>query len=267
MFALRTLLLAPLIFLTLPGFVGRTVAAHSANDQNSVKQLGYLGVAVASLDRETAQQSGLSNTQGALVHGVWPDSPAAKAGLQPDDVILAVNNKQISGIVEFGQLVADLAPHHKVRLAIIRDGKKITLTAILGARSGVPRSPEPPTRIEILTPGPFFGDMPSPALRWRNSLLGVEYESIDSQLADFFGVKQGVLIRYVHPGSLAGAAGLKAGDVVVKVNEKITGEARNIALALQNRQPGQSELTLELVRGHKSRAIRIKIGNTDSRLP
>ena len=260
---MRTAVLAILI-LILPGFARQTVVAGDVGQQSSSTQPGYLGVAVVQVDEQIAHQLGLPSTQGAFVHGVWQGSPAAKAGLQPNDVILSVNNSPITDVSEFGQLVAGIAPHHKVQLTVIREGKKLNITAVIAARPA-PRSAEAPTRIEIPAPESFFGDMPSAALRWRSSLLGVEYEGVDSQLAEFFGVKQGVLIRYVRPGSLAETAGLKAGDVVVKVNDKTAMGARGIALALQNRQPGQYELPLEVVRSHKPRLVKIKIGDVDSR--
>jgi serine protease Do len=52
--------------------------------------------------------------------------------------------------------------------------------------------------------------------RWHNNPLGIDYENLDSQIAEYFGVKQGLLVRYVRHSSVAEKAGLKAGDVVVK---------------------------------------------------
>jgi len=60
-------------------------------------------------------------------------------------------------------------------------------------------------------------DIPRSRMSWRNSSLGIEAESLDGQLADFFGVKEGVLVRAVTKASPAEKAGIKAGDVIVRI--------------------------------------------------
>src|SRR5579875_2673655 len=130
MFFIRIVVLA---FLTVapPAFGQTAIAAKQATADAPSAQPGYLGVMVTPLDERAAQQLGLENTEGALIQAVRKSSPAAKAGLQPNDVILSVNNTPISDVSEFGQLVAELAPHHKVKLVLMRDRKLIHLTAIL----------------------------------------------------------------------------------------------------------------------------------------
>ena len=66
-------------------------------------------------------------------------------------------------------------------------------------------------------------------MSWRSSVAGIEAESLDSQLAEYFGVKEGVLVRSVVRGSAAEKSGLRAGDVIVKVDDtRISKSARDL---------------------------------------
>jgi len=71
-------------------------------------------------------------------------------------------------------------------------------------------------------------------MSWRSSMLGVETESLTSQLAEFFGVKEGVLVRSVSRNSPAEKAGIKAGDVITKVDDNKVSSSRDISAALRN---------------------------------
>lgn len=222
----------------------------------------YLGVGVVRVDEQIAHELNWTGSGGLFVSMVQNASPAAKAGLQPDDIIVSFNGKHLNDPAELGSLVAALAPGRKVHIEVFRAGKKINVAPVLGAREQQP-GPEPLVRLDLPTPDTFFTDMPSPALRWRNGLVGIEYEGVDSQLAQFFGVKQGVLIRFVRPGSAGSESGIHAGDVVTKVNGKAIGNPRDFALALQNRQP-EKGLAMEIVRDHKERSVKIKLPAADS---
>jgi serine protease Do len=70
---------------------------------------------------------------------------------------------------------------------------------------------------------PVIPDMPHAFTSWRSPALGIESESLNPQLAEYFGVKEGVLVRLVNHDSAAEKAGFKAGDIIVKVEgQKVT---------------------------------------------
>jgi serine protease Do len=256
------------VLLVAPGFL----FSHAAPGDNPPKtaaqprQLGYLGLAVSAVNEGVAHELGASDTTGALVRGVQEGSPAAKAGLQPNDIITELNGKPLITAAELGSLVSETRPGHKVRLKVTRNGQTLNLTAILGARPAPPPT-ETVTRIDLPTSEYFFPDMPSPALRWRSSVLGVEYEGVDSQLAEFFGVKHGVLVRFVRPGSVAQAAGLRAGDILIKVDDKSIAGPRELAMALQDHQSGDRTLPVEIMRDRKQRTLTFKFSAYDLRTP
>jgi len=92
---------------------------------------GMLGVTVQSVTSELATALDLDAARGALVNGVTPDGPAAKAGVAKGDVITAVNGVAVTDSNAVRNMVARLKPGSKAELTILRDGQKKTLTATL----------------------------------------------------------------------------------------------------------------------------------------
>jgi serine protease Do len=204
--------------------------------QASEAPRGYLGIGVAEITSESAKELKLPEVRGVEITRVEEDSPAAKAGLKPDDVVLEYNGQRVEGTEQLTRMVRETPPGRQVQLVISRNGSRQSLTVTTGqARSlpvivgGIPApgaAGAPPNRDmqrqfdemqqrmrEFRMP-----DLPEPFMSWRSSTLGIEGEPLTSQLADFFGVSKGVLVRSVTKGSPADKAGIKAGDVIVKVN-------------------------------------------------
>jgi serine protease Do len=228
----------------------------------------YLGVAVAAVDQERAAQLKLNQGEGVWITWVEQDSPAAHAGLKWNDVLLKYNDEPIGDTELLGRLVRVSPPGQKVRLTVLRDGKILNLTATLQARKHPPSLP-PETMIpfDFSVPRFFMPDMPAPALRWRSSVLGVEYEVIESQLAGYFGVKQGLLIRFVLPGSPAQRAGMQAGDVIVGLANKSVANARDVTLGLRAEQTSAKPVPVQVVRNHKKQVIHVSLGDMGSIVP
>src|SRR5262249_34293059 len=76
-------------------------------------------------------------------------------------------------------------------------------------------------------------DVPTAHMTWRSSTLGLETESLSTQLAEFFGGKEGVLVRSVTKNSAAEKAGIKAGDILVKMDDKKVSTSREITSTLR----------------------------------
>lgn len=199
----------------------------------------YLGIGVAEVDSERAKTLNLKEVRGVEVKSVDRDSPAAKAGLKEADVVLEYNGQRIEGTEQFVRLVRETPVDRQVKLLVWRGGAAQTLTASIGRRlehltvvtpdgadgnftveiPPVPAMPEMPEMPEI----PEVPEMAqlSDILRShsvRAGMLGIEYETLGPQLAAFFGVKEGVLVRAVSKDSAAEKAGIRAGDVIVKVD-------------------------------------------------
>jgi S1-C subfamily serine protease len=99
-------------------------------------------------------------------------------------------------------------------------------------------------------------DMPSVFMSWRSPMLGIESESLNPQMAEYFGVKEGVLVRAVTQESSADKAGLKAGDVIVKVgSEKVT-SPKEISSILQSSR-AKKTLPITVVRRQKEVVLNV----------
>jgi C-terminal processing protease CtpA/Prc len=99
---------------------------------------GYLGVYLGDISEERAKQLKLAEVRGAVVGKVEESSPAAKAGLQENDVILAFNDRQVQNRAQFHQLLFESAPGSKVTLGVSRNGEPHNISVELGQRrSGI----------------------------------------------------------------------------------------------------------------------------------
>jgi len=212
---------------------------------------GYLGIGFAEIDSDRAKALKLREERGVEIKVVEPDSPAAKAGLKRDDVILEFNGQRVEGAQQFTRMVAETPAGRKVTLGIMRGGSSLTVTAALQPRGGfhfitndndIELPPMPPMPPSIQMP-----DLPHANLSWRTGRIGIESEELNSQLAEYFGVAQGVLVRMVSRDSPAARAGLKAGDVIVKADGKPVTATREISSLLKDRK----SIALAIVRNHK----------------
>ena len=99
-------------------------------------------------------------------------------------------------------------------------------------------------------------DIPTPLLLWHNSAVGIEFERVDSQLAEYFGVKGGVLVRSVLRGSPADRAGLRAGDVIFSVAQQTLSTEHDFSLLLRQRG---AAVPVSLMRDHKRLDVTINL--------
>ena len=144
--------------------------------------------------------------------------------MHENDVILEVNGKPIEDVEQFVRPIGEAAAGTKINLTVWRatatNTTKMNLVATLDSRPAgpmfmdIPDDAGPPVSPDV----PLTRNGQLSALMGQSPLVGFEGETLTEQLAQFFGVKEGVLVRTVAPRTPAERAGLKAGDVVVKVN-------------------------------------------------
>lgn len=230
--------------------------AHSATFRQ-IANRAHLGVGVAELTDDRVRALNLKDDLGVEVKLVEPNSPAAKAGLKVNDVILEVNGKAVEGNDQFSALIADAGPGAKVNLTVWRNGAKQTLTATLETDSIFPFGPQAPIVIPALPVMPPNGLVPFPAFPSDSPMVGFEGEGLGPQLAEYFGVKEGVLVRSVNPNTPAAHAGLKAGDVVTKVNGIPITSPREITGIV--RSSGKKAISFTVVRNKKEMTLNIEL--------
>ena len=104
-------------------------------------------------------------------------------------------------------------------------------------------------------------------MSWRSTVLGVESESLNSQLAQYFGVKEGVLVRSVVKGSSAEKAGIKAGDVILKVDGTTVTNPREISSVLRSIRGTKRTIPVVVSRERKETTINVTLEDSNGAAP
>lgn len=229
----------------------------------------YLGVGVRDIDSDRRQALNLKEERGAEITSVEDNSPAAKAGLKTGDVVLDYAGNRVDSMEQFIRLVRETPAGREVKINVSRNGTMTTVTARPeSARSRFERSVNirvpNPAEIRAMVSG---FDSPRAAMLWKSSQLGVEAESIEAQLAEFFGVKEGVLVRSVARGSAAEKAGIKAGDVIVKVEETKVASPREVTSAVRAARANNKTVSLSLVREKKEMGLKVQFEDEPAASP
>jgi serine protease Do len=232
----------------------------------------YLGVGVADVNAERVKALKLKEERGVEITSVEGDSPAAKAGLKAHDVVLEYNGQRVEGTQQFMRMVRETPPERQARFLISRDGATQTLTVTISIRPWTP----PPVNTELLTDYALraqntfeklrslqMPDVPRPLMSWQSGMLGVEAESLTDQLAEFFGVKEGVLVRSVVKDSAAAKAGLKAGDVITKVDETKVTAPREVTNAIRSLR-SKKAFPVTVIRNHKETTVSVTLEEKQS---
>ncbi|MCS6952363.1 MAG: DegQ family serine endoprotease [Bryobacteraceae bacterium] len=192
---------------------------------------GYLGVMIQPVDQKVAKAFNLKEARGALVGDVTADGPAAKAGIQKGDVIVAVNDQRVEDNRDLQLKIASTAPGTRVNLRVIRDGKELTIPVTLGE---VPGDREA-ARAES---------------RRGSALEGVDVDDLTPAIARQLGLPRdtfGVVVTNVRPDSPAAEAGLRRGDVIQEVNRRPVTNVASFERAV--RQAGSEPVLLLINRG------------------
>lgn len=235
-------------------------------------QRAWMGVRLTDVTADQVREMKLPGEYGAAVDKVEPDSPAAKAGLEKGDAILEFNGQRVWSVAELSRLVRETPPGRTVSLRVSRDGHERTVSVKLeshreffGSGSGPSTlwiQPAPEVQIPEVKVPPFNfnfrGLMGGPR-------LGIEADDLTSQLAGYFGVKQGkgVLVREVNSGSAAEKAGLKAGDCITAVDGKEVASVDELRDALGSESGteagGKREHTLSIVRDRHEQSVKVQV--------
>lgn len=228
----------------------------------------YLGVYLEDVTSERAKSLNLREERGAVVMKVAQDSPAEKAGLKENDVIVAFNGRPIESVRELQRVLSETPEGRTVQLEVLRDGSRQKLSATLSNRAPRSRildqgviSPVRPLKVEPFRSFDFKGRMGFGI--YSTSSFGMTVETMEDQLAEYFGVKDGtgLLVTEVRADSPAAKAGLKAGDVITAVNNEKGDLVR--LLSATNRTGGQVNLTI--VRNRAEQTITVTLEKRETR--
>ena len=183
------------------------VVVASAKSGGSTVRRPWLGARVQPVTAEIAESLGLQRPVGALVAGVTSGSPAARAGLRPGDLIVAVDGQPVDDTDAFGFRFAIKPIGGSAQVGVMRAGKEVKVVIPLEA------APENPPRDPV-------------KVRGRSPLLGATLVNLSPAVADEMrldGNLQGVVVTDVDTGTPAQMLGLQPGDVLLELNgEKVT---------------------------------------------
>jgi len=221
-----------------------------------------LGVGVVDIDSDRAKALKLKEPHGAEVTMVSEGTPAAKAGIQVGDVILEYNGQPVQGKEELQRLVRETPPGHQAKIALWRNGAPLTVTATVeeGMIPNFDSNSWPfGDNMPPMPPMPSI-DIPRMVTTFQSTALGTDCETLgsDSQLAEFFGVKDGLLVRSVMRNSPAEKAGVKAGDVIVKLGDSHIATNRDLSAALRTGRSGGA-VPLTVVRNKHEMALSVTL--------
>lgn len=181
----------------------------------------YLGFNLQDLDRNLAESYNLSKPEGSLITNVQPNSPAEKAGLKAGDIILKFNGTPISRTSELLNYLNRTMPNQTVQLEILRDDKKRNISATLTT------APDDT---------PAKSDATAQA---KGPVLGVAIRNLSPVESSQLKLKGGVLIQEVKRGGAAAQAGMTAGDVVTRINNKLITDTNDFVQAVSDLKKGQ----------------------------
>lgn len=256
---LSLLLALPLISAPDPGRPDPEPQGHSAKHSETP----YLGVWVLAVDAARAKDLNLKTDRGLLITKITEKSPAQKAGLRESDVVLEFEGHRVEDSEDLKDRIRASTPGRKVQLVINRAGTERTVTVTMGSSSGktgVASAAEVETQLAAIRRRAAAQPVPQPLLSWNAPSLGLEAEELNGQMARFFGVEQGVLVRVVLPESPAEHAGFQAGDVITGVNASGVSSPEAVVRELSRLQgKARNDVEMRVVRNRNPLRLRVDL--------
>lgn len=218
---------------------------------------------------------------GVIVETVDPDGPGEKAGIKSGDAIVEYDGDRVRSVRQFQRLVQESAAGRAVPVVLSRGGQRVNVNVTpeswslrddygfrlletprivrpaIPALPAVPRAPRPPSPPEPPAFDWFSSDGPLTVIANRGR-IGLTTETVAGQLAEYFGVKEGALVKSVQEGSSAAKAGIKAGDVITSINGSRVYDPSDVSHAFNRLEDG-AEFTVEVVRDRKTQTLKGKV--------
>ena len=186
---------------------------------------GYVGIGMQMIDPDMVEFFNLQNNKGALITRVVEDSPADKAGLEKDDVIIRIGDKKIEDTQDVFNIIGFTSPDTEVEFVIIRKGKEMTVTVTVGSKA----------ESELADTSDL------------GQKFGLNVGTIDAEMANRYNHAdegQGVVVVEVTPGSPAARAGIREGMVVLEVNRTEVSNVAEFNEALERSAASKKSLLL-----------------------
>lgn len=225
----------------------------------------YLGVDTEDITSERLGALHLKDERGVEVTMVDQDAPAGKAGIREHDVILSINDQQVQSVEQLRRLIHEIPAGRTITIGISREGQPLTLRAQLAERNKMPEMKfnfHPDIKLPVVHIPPINipeMDVANVVVVHTPRSSGMMIENLTPQLGEFFGVKggNGVLVRSVEKGSRAEQAGVRAGDVIVKINGSAVNDCSDFSRLLHSRTANKA--TVVVVRERREQTLTLSL--------
>ncbi|MEW5800326.1 MAG: PDZ domain-containing protein [Bacteroidota bacterium] len=241
----RLLFVVPLLIAAVSfSFAGDDVTVVKSKS----KKQGYLGVSIQDVTPRLAREVELKVKEGAYVNEVVEESPAETGGVKKGDVVTEYNGKKIELAEDLTKEVRNTKPGTKVNVTVDRKGEKKTLAVTVGKNKfRMPMAIAAPHAPKVIINR--FGDIEGMELMELNKQLGAYFEAPNGK---------GILVKEVEKESNAEKAGIKAGDVIIKIGSEDVEDIDDFHDALEDVDEGE-KVSVDILRKGKKSTVSLEI--------
>jgi serine protease Do len=232
--------------------------------------VSMIGIRMSDVTADNMKTLKVSKVEGAVVEAVNSNSPAAAAGLRENDVIVTFDGERVRSASHLTRLVGETPAGREVAFSVMREGRKMDLQIKPEAgdwfdprfggmidgeqiREYAEQAGRAAREMSRNVPEMMEGMRESMSSRGR---LGATVQGVSPDLAEYFGVKSGVLVAGVAQNSAAAKAGLKAGDIITAVDGKVVASPSELIRALPTGE-GSQDVNLTIVRDKKEQKMTV----------
>ena len=214
---------------------------------------GWLGVSISDMTADQAKKPKGGARTGALVTDVRKESPAEKAGIKENDLIVQFGERVVEDVADLQKAVRKSKPGSSVKATLMRGEKKMTVTVTVG------KAPEAPSVASW-----YGGASPMHLFNRKfhvstgSSFYGLDVWELNKQMGEYFGAPngRGVLVTAVEKESQGAKAGFLAGDVILRVGRETVEDLRDLSEGLEEFKEGDS-VPVEILRRGERRSLAI----------
>jgi serine protease Do len=230
-----------------------------------VIERGYLGVRIQPVNEDLADSLGIPHNRGEFVQAVEPSQSAANAGIKAGDVVVKVAGSDVTRDQTLSYLVANTAPGKRIPIELIRDGRRMTVTATVGKRPSeeeLAKQSFDPDQDQDADP---FNQTPQrQGQGLSENTLGMSVLPVTPQIAGQLGASadtRGVVINAVDPSSDAARKGLRRGDILLSANNRAVATVADLESAIREAKSASREALLLRVqrRGQPATYVPIRL--------
>ena len=245
----RTLRCIMMTFLISITFAALNPVTLFARQEEPLRGKAWLGVSIRDVPEKIAKENKLSDDQGAYVNEVNEKGPADSVGIKEGDVIIQFGQKSVNDADDLVRAVEKSKVGEKVEIIAMRDGEKKSFHVILAKyphRHGLPNA--------VRTMGSQFRFM------FNGEHQGMRLMELNDQLGEYFGVPNGtgILVERVNKGSAAEKAGIKAGDVLLKIGKRTIDDLEDVSKAFSRLEEGD-KVDVEVLRKGTNKTFSLEI--------